>query len=348
MSPPDLSLQTILEESHTEAITALEFSPDGKFLASGGDDGAIFVFSTSSWVPVKRYLDVSPVSVLVWDCRRRYLLLSGHQSGDVHVMTMDRSMVCFSRQQVKREYSRGGEQECTIQTSRFGGCIHSMSLSPRSPRIAIGHGNEIALMTTISGPNRLGDDRELLPKPQSSPYGPAKSAGPIAKSLHFMEKKNQLVVTYAGHGIVYVLPLFSGGVLTRSVSIWDLHTMKAASQIAPRTFPMYVHMTIAYPRSTFTKISGKSIVARDDDIITVSNLVNGVDWYSLSDHTFLSTTKFPAGGELLPSSTLTYTEDGAAVIVGGTHGSAHILGRDKGVQILDHGGMSVQLFSSLP
>ena len=82
--------------------------------------------------------------------------------------------------------------------------------------------------------------------------------------------------------------------------------------------------------------------------MAVSNLTNGIDWYSLSDHTFLSTTKFPAGGELLPSSTLTYTEDGAAVIVGGTHGSAHILGRDKGVQILDHGGMSVQLFSSLP
>ena len=97
MSPPELSLQTVLEESHTEAITALEFSPDGKFLASGGDDGAILVFSTSSWVPVKRYLDVSPVSVLMWDRRRRYLLLSGHQSGDVHVMTMDRSMVCLSR-----------------------------------------------------------------------------------------------------------------------------------------------------------------------------------------------------------------------------------------------------------
>jgi WD40 repeat protein len=98
MFPTELSLQTILEECHTEAITALEFSPDGKFLASGGDDGAILIFSTSSWTPVKRYLDVSPVGVLMWDCRRRYLLLSGHQSGDVHVMTMDRSMVGFSRQ----------------------------------------------------------------------------------------------------------------------------------------------------------------------------------------------------------------------------------------------------------
>ena len=74
------------------------------------------------------------------------------------------------------------------------------------------------------------------------------------------------------------------------------------------------------------------------------NLTSGVDWYSLSDLTFLSTTKFPAGDEFLPSSTLTYIEDGAAVIVGGIRRSAHVLRRDRGVQNLVHGGTSVQLF----
>ena len=97
MSPTELSLRTTLEEGHTASVTALEFSPDGNFLVSGGNDGVIMIFSTSSWTPVKRHLDVSPVSVLVWDRERRYLLLSGHQSGDVHVVTMDRSMVCFAR-----------------------------------------------------------------------------------------------------------------------------------------------------------------------------------------------------------------------------------------------------------
>jgi hypothetical protein len=155
---------------------------------------------------------------------------------------------------VERWHLRGGEQECTVRTSRFGGSIHSLSLSPISPRIAVGYGNEVALTTVIFNPNRLGDDRELLPKPPSSPYGPAKSAGPVAKSLHFMEKKNQLVVTYAGHGIVYVLPHLSGGVFTCSVSVWDLRTMKAAGQIAPRTFPMYVNLAIAQSGSMFTPV----------------------------------------------------------------------------------------------
>jgi WD40 repeat protein len=92
MSPDELSLQKTLE-GHTAAITVVEFSPDGKFLASAGDDGAVLIFSTSSWTPMHRFVDVSPVSVLAWHQNRRYLLFCGHQSGDLHLLTMTKSMV---------------------------------------------------------------------------------------------------------------------------------------------------------------------------------------------------------------------------------------------------------------
>ena len=115
------------------------------------------------------------------------------------------------------------------------------------PRIAISYGNEIALTTVISNPNRLRDDRILLPKPPSFPRGPAKPTGPIATSLHFMEKKKHLIVTYTGHGIVCVLLPLSSDVLMDDFRIWDLCTMEYVSQIAPRTFPMYVHPVVAYP-----------------------------------------------------------------------------------------------------
>jgi len=75
--------------------------------------------------------------------------------------------------------------------------------------------------------------------------------------------------------------------------------------------------------------------------MAVSNLMNGVDWYSLSDLAFLSTTKLPAGTTLSPSPALTYTEDGTSVVLGGVDESAYILSREKGVKILKYDGMSL-------
>ena len=76
-----------------------------------------------------------------------------------------------------------------------------------------------------------------------------------------------------------------------------------------------------------------------DNIIAVSNLINGVDWYSLSDLEFLSTTKLPAGAVFHPLSGLTHTGDGSSIVVGGANGSAHILSRDNGAKNLQHPGM---------
>jgi WD40 repeat protein len=42
---------------HTGGVTALAFSPDGKVLASGGDDGRVILWSTATWKP----LDVPPL-----------------------------------------------------------------------------------------------------------------------------------------------------------------------------------------------------------------------------------------------------------------------------------------------
>jgi hypothetical protein len=82
-------------------------------------------------------------------------------------------------------------------------------------------------------------------------------------------------------------------------------------------------------------------VAADDDTMAVSNLINGVDWYSLSNLTFLSTTKLPAGTAFCPSSALNSSEDGTSVVLGGAEGSAYILSRERGVKPLEHGGTNL-------
>lgn len=75
--------------------------------------------------------------------------------------------------------------------------------------------------------------------------------------------------------------------------------------------------------------------------MAVLNPIDGVDWYSLSDLSFLSTTKLPAGSVLYPLSTLTYLEDGTSVVVGSGDGSAYILDRKKCVERLEHRGTNL-------
>ena len=58
MAASRYSLEITLPSGHADDITALQLSPDGKFLASGSGDGVILVFfGTSSWKPVKRFIN---------------------------------------------------------------------------------------------------------------------------------------------------------------------------------------------------------------------------------------------------------------------------------------------------
>ena len=84
MATPRYSLDRTLPSGHTSDITALQFSPDGKFLASGSGDGVLLVFSTSDWEPVKRFVDVSSLNTLVWHPAIPKTLICGYASGDVH------------------------------------------------------------------------------------------------------------------------------------------------------------------------------------------------------------------------------------------------------------------------
>ena len=84
MATSRYTLDITLPSGHTDGITALQFSPDGRFLASGSGDGVLLVFSTSTWKPVKQFVDVSSVSTLVWHPVIPKTIISGYASGDVH------------------------------------------------------------------------------------------------------------------------------------------------------------------------------------------------------------------------------------------------------------------------
>jgi len=78
---------------HSGTVTALQFSPDCKFLASGNNRGVLLIFSTSSWRPLKQLIGTSPITTVLWHNTERYLLLCGYESGDLHFLNLTKSSV---------------------------------------------------------------------------------------------------------------------------------------------------------------------------------------------------------------------------------------------------------------
>ena len=89
MATPRYNLNTTLPTGHNNSIVALQFSPDGKFLASGSGDGVLMVFSTSTWKPIKRYVDTSSLTTVIWHPTFPKTLMCGYSSGDVHTVNFE-------------------------------------------------------------------------------------------------------------------------------------------------------------------------------------------------------------------------------------------------------------------
>lgn len=80
---------------HKDTVTALEFSPDGRLLASAGEDGVLLIFSTLDWRSVYKFVDASPLSTLLWHPALEGCLFCGLRGGDVHTLRLNGSKVNF-------------------------------------------------------------------------------------------------------------------------------------------------------------------------------------------------------------------------------------------------------------
>ena len=73
---------------HYSSITALSFSFDGKYLAAGSENGTLIIYATTSWVPLMRFVDLSPLTSITWHPFKKRILFCGFASGDVHTLIL--------------------------------------------------------------------------------------------------------------------------------------------------------------------------------------------------------------------------------------------------------------------
>lgn len=81
---------------HIDSINALQFSSAGGYLASSGQDGQLFIFSTKTWKPVRKYANASPLTALVWHPTFPKTVICGFASGDLVTICFDGTQVYLS------------------------------------------------------------------------------------------------------------------------------------------------------------------------------------------------------------------------------------------------------------
>ena len=125
-------------------------------------------------------------------------------------------------------------------------------------------------------------------------------------------------------------------------SCWDTDSMDVQWQITPRTCSMCVTPSLIRPRCLIPQTSGRSAVSPDEKSIVVSNLFDGLDWYTLSDQKLSHTVPYPINLQHNVPVPVQFTDDGTAIIVGGTCGSGRVLDAStfETIQMLPHDGTS--------
>jgi hypothetical protein len=104
-----------------------------------------------------------------------------------------------------------------------------------------------------------------------------------------------------------------------------------------------VHPPVLPPTHVDSCFSGRSALSLDEKYVVVSNLYDGLDWYSTTDRALSHTTQCPINQQMNHPVPVLFACDGSAIIVGGTCGSARILDTktSETVQTLPHDGISV-------
>lgn len=79
MDQPYTPLHTL--KGYDNTINALAFSPNGEFLATGGEDGMIKIWNPQGGESIANIQVKSPILCLEWDPKRQKRLFFGCQNG---------------------------------------------------------------------------------------------------------------------------------------------------------------------------------------------------------------------------------------------------------------------------
>ncbi|KAF9643066.1 hypothetical protein BDM02DRAFT_3192255 [Thelephora ganbajun] len=202
-----------------------------------------------------------------------------------------------------------GGLEDKVWTDTLDGPIRYISINNLGRVLAIGHGSEVTLLDQRTLSH--WENIRTLPSP---PEFTAGLPAPSPRTLHFT-KEDHLVAVYLDHGIV----------------CWDPSSMTILWSIAPRSCSI-----------------GCSAISPGEKHIIVSNLFDGLDFYSITDRALSHSVPCPINQQKNTLVPVLFNSDGSIIIVGGTSGSVRVLDSSscETLQVLSHDGDLIQAIDS--
>lgn len=190
---------------HEDSVTTIEFSPDGRFMASGSEDGLLLIYSTIDWKPIRRFVDASPLTSLAWDLLSGRHLFCGFKSGDVHTIQFDPSKATSVTHYRWWGRLRGFSQIATdVWTDSTQGPIQFLTHHPNERELILGTGNDVLLLEyhALGGFKTASRRKRRLPSPLPFPNFQGELPEPIGRSAQFLPEKGVVVVSYLHHGVM--------------------------------------------------------------------------------------------------------------------------------------------------
>jgi len=179
-----------------------------------------------------------------------------------------------------------------------------------------------------------------LPSPPLFPGFPGVLPKPIGRTAHFLPGQNAVLVSYLHHGIVSVLSTFIVLVIGEFISSLQMLGSEVTGGCLEDCSEEFPNVTSAQLKSVlFSALSsGRSSVSFDKQTIAVTNLYDGIDYYSLSDQSFVNS----VGVDIIDNHPTSVVFDQHGLVAfGGSSGAVQVANLSpppRIVQVLDVGG----------
>ncbi|KAK0474503.1 WD40-repeat-containing domain protein [Armillaria novae-zelandiae] len=183
---------TTIKGKHKNSINVLAFSKDGKFFASGCEDGVLSIFNTKSGAEIScyEYDHESPaIDCIIWHHdseSRKVLLYAGTRKGRLY--------------RYNEPQRKGLSNQVRDRVAQLEGPIRCMEFDLGTEHLIVGHGYEVSALRQITSTDWHYTFRFAYPAFPT----PANFIRPMLHpmGIHIPRQNNRVLVTFLDHSIV--------------------------------------------------------------------------------------------------------------------------------------------------